>query len=390
METEIPGRTIVLCCDGTGNEYGANNTNVVKLFEMLEVSEDQKVYYDPGVGTSSSALMIPFRKIHKLYVQAFGLDLQRNVEDAYYFLMNVYQPGDRIFIFGFSRGAHTARRLAHMLDRVGLLHRGSDNMISYASRMYLDRHEDDIVDGFKRTYCRRCPVHFLGVWDTVSAVSRLLPRPKLDGKLSRDMKFGYHAVAIDEKRLQFPPNLWMDDKAAPGQVLEQVWFAGVHSDVGGFYRESELSDIALRWMLQKAHDAGLVLEPGALESVKGDSIGKKHESWTGIWWFIPHHVYVLIAAVLLLLAQVILAVGDLWWEWPARPFTAVCLWLFQEPVRWGSFAIMLLLFVGGTRISRTIPKNSKVHRSVKERMDKALGYKPKKLQDVIDSVKWVE
>src|SRR5690606_7346992 len=144
-------------------------------------------------------------------VQALGLDLQRNVEDAYYFLMNVYQPGDGICIFGFSRGANTARRLAHMLDRVGSLHRGRDKMISYASRMYLDRHEEDIIDGFKRAYCRRCPVHFLGVWDTVSAVSRLLPRPKLDGKLSGDMKFGYHAVAIDEKRLQFPPNLWVDD-----------------------------------------------------------------------------------------------------------------------------------------------------------------------------------
>ncbi len=105
-------KNIIICCDGTGNQYGKNNINVVKLYEMLIYGEEQKIFYDPGVGTASKALLIPFQKIATGLSQAFGLDLQKNVEDVYFYLMNTYEPGDKIFLFGFSRGAHTVRRLA--------------------------------------------------------------------------------------------------------------------------------------------------------------------------------------------------------------------------------------------------------------------------------------
>ena len=288
---QIRNRNIVICCDGTGNQYGRNNTNVVKLFEMLVSSDDQKIFYDPGVGTTSKAFFEPIQKLGNLLFQALGSDLQRNVEDAYYYLMNVYQKGDQIFLFGFSRGAHTARRLASMLEKCGLLHRGSENMIRYASWMYLNEKDPEILEGFRSTFSRPCPVHFIGVWDTVSALSSLLPRPKLDGYLSEKVRFAYHAVAIDERRLQFPPNLWIEkDIDKKGQVVEQVWFAGVHSNVGGWYDERGLSNIALDWMAKKAVAADLRLYPGAIENIAVDALDKQHESWSGVWWFVPHHI----------------------------------------------------------------------------------------------------
>lgn len=116
--------------------------------------EQQKIFYDPGVGTSSTALLAPFQFIQKMISQALGLDLHQNVEDAYRYLMNVYQDGDRIFLFGFSRGAHTVRRLASLLEKCGLLQRGSENMIPYASRMYLDQKKlvTPLSERFKRRF----------------------------------------------------------------------------------------------------------------------------------------------------------------------------------------------------------------------------------------------
>ncbi len=294
-------KNIVVCCDGTGNQYGRNNTNVVKTFEALVKDQDQVGFYDPGVGTFSEKAFIfkPLRLVGRLLGDAFGIGLQKNVEDAYSYLMDVYEAGDKVFLFGFSRGAHTARRLASMLDKCGLLQRGSSNMIPYASRMYLnkqvgstylsDNRSKTVIDGFKETYCRPCPVHFIGVWDTVSALSKLRPRPQLDGKLNKGIRHAYHAVAIDERRLKFPPNLWIEDNIDRSkQTVEQVWFAGVHSDVGGWYDERGLSNIALSWMLKYAKNAGLKVADGFIENLKGDPLDKQHESWSGAWQLLPY------------------------------------------------------------------------------------------------------
>src|SRR5688572_30323638 len=116
------GRNIVVCCDGTSNQFGENNTNVVNLYELIRIDDEQINFYDPGVGTSSRSLFIPFQWINNLVCQGLGLDLPRNVEEAYTFLMNNYEEGDKIFLFGFSRGAHTVRRLAAVLGKLGLLY----------------------------------------------------------------------------------------------------------------------------------------------------------------------------------------------------------------------------------------------------------------------------
>ncbi len=343
------GKNIVICCDGTGNQYGRNNTNVVKTFEALIKRKDQVVFYDPGVGTFSEKAFIfaPLRLVGRLLGGAFGIGLQKNVEDSYSYLMNVFEQGDTVYLFGFSRGAHTVRRLASMLDKCGLLQRGSGNMIPYASRMYLnknagrtflsDNRSKTVIEGFKETYCRPCPVHFLGVWDTVSALSKLRPRPRLDGKLNEGIRRAYQAVAIDERRLKFPPNLWLEENFDRSkQTIEQVWFAGVHSDVGGWYDKRGLSRIALLWMLKYASQAGLKVDDGFIKTLnaEADPMDMQHESWSGWWRLLPY-------------------------------------------------------------IRRRIPEGAKVHNSVRQRMaSKSLPYNgpynPKMLDRVKDTVVWVD
>src|SRR5208337_285653 len=174
-------KNIVICCDGTGNEFGDHNSNVVNLFGTLIVDERQQVaYYHPGVGTMGAPAAR--NRISKAWSVvaglAFGAGLLDNVEDAYRYLMEVYEAGDRIFLFGFSRGAYTVRALAGVLHMFGLLHRGNLGLIPYITRMFAKRtrkaggmtHTFQVADGFKETYCRDCGPHFVGVWDTVSSV----------------------------------------------------------------------------------------------------------------------------------------------------------------------------------------------------------------------------
>ena len=145
-------KNIVVCCDGTGNEYGSNNTNVVKLYEAIVRDADQVAFYDPGVGTLSFLGRQLGRRVGRTLGKAFGAGLQQNIEDAYRFLMDRYEPGDKLFLFGFSRGAFTVRALAGMLNRCGLLQKGSLNLVPYASRIYNDRARHETAPGFKRTY----------------------------------------------------------------------------------------------------------------------------------------------------------------------------------------------------------------------------------------------
>ena len=248
-------RNIVVCCDGTGNEYGRHNTNVVKLYEALVRDTNQIAFYDPGVGTFSF-LGIPLgRKVGLLLGQAFGAGLQQNVEDAYRYLMDRYLPGDRLFLFGFSRGAYTVRALAGMLNLCGLLQKGSVNLVPYASRIYNNRDQHNVAPGFKRAFCHECCPYFIGVWDTVGSMGWFWGRKFFDATLHHDVTYGYHAVSVDERRKKFPVSLWNEAAKADRQTIEQVWFPGVHSDVGGSYAEAGLSDVALQWMLEKAEES---------------------------------------------------------------------------------------------------------------------------------------
>jgi uncharacterized protein (DUF2235 family) len=297
-------RRLALCLDGTSNKYAKANTNVVKLCGMLEKSSpNQLVYYEPGIGTMVPPGVFgrPARWLYTRVDLAFGISLGSEVQRAYGFLMDHYRDGDRIYLFGFSRGAYTARALAGMLYKVGLLEPGNEELIPFAWSMYLRGHGDDdkdLVDGFRHTFCHRPFIHMLGLWDTVSSVRWALKDVVLDFTASNPLvQIVRHAVAIDERRAYFRQNLWAEG-STPGQDVEQLWFAGCHCDVGGGYPEPEagLSKVALKWMIATATKAGLTFNPAALEyelpmkvwpdSAPANALAQQHESLRGPWWIV--------------------------------------------------------------------------------------------------------
>lgn len=269
-DKEYKPKKIVVCCDGTGNEYGEENTNVVKLFQRLKLEnpEEQIAYYDPGVGTFSSpaAFTKTAKLLSRLKGLAFASGMTQNIEDAYIYLMDKYREGDKVYLFGFSRGAYTARSLGGMLNKCGLLQKGSNNLVPYASHIYRNKDNDEVAKGFKKTFSRECTPLFIGVWDTVKSVgfSPFFHREFSDSVLNPDIKFGCQALAIDERRLKFKPDIWCPPANEDEQVIEQVWFAGVHSDIGGSYPDSSLSDISLNWMLRQAHNRDLLIRKDEL------------------------------------------------------------------------------------------------------------------------------
>src|SRR5713101_2524480 len=296
-------RNIVICCDGTGNQYGSANSNVVKLYWTLSAQDKQVAYYHPGVGTmgSKNALTLVGKWWTQLRGLTFGYGFSDNIADVYSFLMNEFNPGDQIFIFGFSRGAYTARALCGLLRMCGLLTPGNEGLIPYALRLYKsnDPCKFEIASGFRTTFSISCTPYFLGLWDTVSSVGWILdPIYTKGGHLPYTATLPSvpvlrHAVSIDERRAFFRQNL-IHEPVPANQNIKQVWFAGVHSDVGGSYAEAEsgLSKIALRWMLCEAQSAGLMLDPqrvvdvlgGKLPYVPPDPKGEMHKSLHGFWW----------------------------------------------------------------------------------------------------------
>jgi uncharacterized protein (DUF2235 family) len=310
MET-VMAKNIVVCLDGTNNKLrAAINTNVVRLFAMLDLSRpDQQVgYYDPGVGTfSSSAAWTPVARAVSRYAGLmFGAGLRQNLGEAYSYIMSVYEPGDRLFIFGFSRGAYTARALAGMLEVFGIFRQGSDNLVPYAVSEYAkqERRDQQFFEVL-RTYAKthavahadrpkdHAPVQFMGLWDTVKAA----------GHLGRTLRWPYtrqlphaqtvrHAVSIDEDRRPYAAYLVhkTDERhllASADQDIVEVWFAGVHSDVGGmFAKGARLSDIPLKWIADEAVAHGLLVrrrayrEASALDDV--DPAGAVHKM--SRWW----------------------------------------------------------------------------------------------------------
>jgi uncharacterized protein (DUF2235 family) len=309
-------KNIVICCDGTGNEYGDHNSYVVKVYRTLVINDAQQVaYYHPGVGTmgaptARNRLEMVWTMLTGL---AFGGGLLDNVADAYRYLMEIYKDGDQVYLFGFSRGAYTVRALAGLLHMFGLLCPGNNGLIPYVTRMYAKRtreakgmeHTFAVAEGFKQTFCRDCPLHFVGVWDTVSSVGLIWNPVRLPYTAQNPlMRIGRHAVSIDERRCYFRNNLW----GAPlkDQDIQQVWFAGVHSDVGGSYAYAEcgLSQISFEWMLCEAVTFGLIVDANKAKvelgrmpphpPVPADARGQVHNSLTWSWWLLevlPHRYY---------------------------------------------------------------------------------------------------
>lgn len=317
-------KNIVLCCDGTANEFARDKTNVVKLFYTLTDDPARQVtYYHPGLGTMepAGALTTFARAVTKLLGKAVGYGLPADIRDAYVFLMNTFEPGDRVFLFGFSRGAYTVRGLASMLHMYGLIRAGNEPLVPYAIRMLtavneLPRQSTEaggifrLAREFSATFSSTdCKPWFVGVWDTVSSVGWIEHPLKLPFTADNpDIEIGRHAISIDEHRAFFRTNLWMP-KGPPAQSgpkdLKQVWFPGVHCDVGGGYPEAEsgLSKIALEWMLCEARSKGLLLDEERVAIVLGkhgrgyvppDPGADMHESLRGAWRlaeFIPKRHY---------------------------------------------------------------------------------------------------
>ena len=285
----LKGKNVIICYDGTGNEYSANDTNVVKLFQAIVRDQQQVALYDPGVGTFDVLGRTIGKTVGKVLGLAFGWGLTKNLEDGYRYLMNHYEPEDRLFLFGFSRGAFTARALAGMLRKVGLLERGSKNLVTYASAIYNRRNNEEIASGFKKTFGHECRPYLVGVWDTVASLGHIYGRRFFDQKLTEDINYGYHAMAIDEQRKKFPVSLWDETRKRDFQTIEQVWFSGVHSDVGGYYDERGLSDISLEWMAEQAEEAGLRLREGWRAGLAKNATdpNAQHESRKGFWRLWP-------------------------------------------------------------------------------------------------------
>ena len=277
-------KRLIVCSDGTWNRPDQRRggeirpTNVVKMWRAIEPVAPgdirQVKFYDEGVGTEGNF-------IQRLIGGASGRGLNKNILDGYRFLMHTYEPGDEILLFGFSRGAYTVRSLAGMLRNSGLLQKSNAERLQAAFDLY--RREDappdsEVATSFRNAYSHEVDIKFLGVWDTVGALGipplglgrflgvlgRFLNRRHTfhDVELSGSVKYGYHALAIDERRAPFEPSIWVrrsadgqplpDAPVKEGQVVEQVWFAGHHSDVGGGTKCAGLSDLALKWMMEKA------------------------------------------------------------------------------------------------------------------------------------------
>lgn len=314
---EFSGKNIVICLDGTNNRIrGKANTNVVRLFHLLALDDADKqvAYYGPGVGTFSAAgaWSPPAQALSRILGLAFGAGIRPALGNAYTYLMSVYEPGDRIFIFGFSRGAYTARALCGLLEVFGVFRHGCEPLVPYAIREYtsMTHHADGYnadtagarlrrqereawkaLDAFADFSRRRrvpppageggfslehrhVPIHFVGLWDTVNAVGTRL----------RTIGWPYtttiphastvrSAIALDEWRWRYRPVFVRQSQGHPLQAnsdIQQVWFAGVHSDIGGRYSEgARLSDIPLAWMVKEAFSKGLRVSPGRLRAGLG-------------------------------------------------------------------------------------------------------------------------
>jgi uncharacterized protein (DUF2235 family) len=301
-------KSIILCADGTwntphGDSPSTGDTNVRKLYCALSNDRSQLKYYDSGVGTDGTPL-------DHLSGGAMGEGLFQKVQDCYQFLSDVYDPGDQIYVFGFSRGAYTARSAAGMIAGFGVPTINLDNMT--VKRIFSAYREADpttkaaLQATLNAAYAMiDVNIQMVGVWDTVGSLGipgiffNLLNQKRygfLDTALHPCVGHACHALSIDERRAQFKPTLWTnpDGSVRPNDAqLQQVWFPGAHSDVGGGYLQCQLSDVPLSWMMHKARENGLIFTPEAeaqyLAPPLADALGQPHDEWKIVPWGIPEH-----------------------------------------------------------------------------------------------------
>ncbi|EMR7682011.1 DUF2235 domain-containing protein [Pectobacterium carotovorum] len=379
-------RRIVICCDGTGNELNRTMSNVLKFYRILEKKTQQQVFYTPGVGTL--ALDNPWQRFKQqcrlLLGLGAGYGLDNDVLKAYDFLCQNWHEGDKIYLLGFSRGAYTVRVVAALVETIGIIPPGQRNLAEYGLTAYKKASGDrsatapsnDLEDAWlfgRIAGGRPARIEFIGVWDTVSSVivprsDRLLPSIQTlrFTRTNKAVKCFRQAISMDERRRMFRLNRWIDPQpyrpvpyrkeSEISQDIQQVWFAGVHADVGGGYPESEsgLSKYPLIWMLEEAQKAGLTydeecrraiskggkLTRGGETFVPPDATGILHRSLRGLWWLLEY-----------------IPKNKRWREWCTSRPTFLGRYLpLGEP--------------------RAIPPGSLIHASVRERMAKDPHYRP--------------
>jgi len=300
-------KTIVICCDGTGQTIRAAQpvkphrvvrTNVLRTFDLLKKDGATQVScYDPGIGTipGLEGELDLIRKLKNVRDEWLGTGLMSNLAAMYVYLMEHYEPGDRIFLFGFSRGAFTVRALAGIIRSVGLLRKGHEHLLPWVRDVYENmaarhrragRRDEEANDelarefrGFTRPDDIR--IAFLGVWDTVKAYGYLTPKGLPHVRNNELVDVVRHAVAIDERRSPFQPTGWSDrvlrqnpaiDEERINHRIKEVWFAGDHSDVGGGHADNRtdfFSKASFDWILGEAAHEGLRLSPDRYDEVTG-------------------------------------------------------------------------------------------------------------------------
>ncbi len=407
-------KNIVICCDGTGNQIDSTISNVLKLYRILEKGDRQRVYYNPGIGTigQKNAWQRFKQEARGVFGLVTGYGLDDDVLGAYRFLSQTYEEGDKVWLFGFSRGAYTVRVLAAFIHVIGVLRPDQLNLAGYALTAFKrssadsqrvnrrkpgdgktgtdeENHSTELEAAwhFSRVIgVKTIRIEFVGVWDTVASV--IIPRedtflPDLQTlrftRTNSSVKTFRQAMAIDERRRMFRLNAWKEGQPyrpapfnpaseIPQDVL-QVWFAGVHADVGGGYPESEsgLSKYPLLWMIEEAHAKGLLVNRAMVNHLvlghprKGskhvyvapDATAKLHVSMTTGWklleW-LPKRVK--------------------WREW--RPRRSLLGWYLPraEP--------------------RVIPSGAFIHQTVFERIERLTAYRPVNLPTDYRVAQWPE
>ena len=397
-------KNLVVCCDGTGNEISENISNVLKLYRVLRKSDKttphQVVFYDPGVGTL--ARPDPWTKFRQDAITVLGLmtgyGLDYRVLAAYTFLIQNYKEGDDIYLFGFSRGAYTVRMLAALIHKVGLLAPQQRNLADAALTAYKQSKEvvqpsgvdeadsaeaseagplsrDDRAAQFARIVSVQWPtIKFLGVWDTVASV--IVPRPDKfytfslqelpHTRRNPSVRIFRQAIALDERRRMFRLHGWDEAQTfmhnrfsktnnSDPQDVKQVWFAGVHADIGGGYTEAEsgLSKFPLLWMIEEAVAHGLAVNTQAVNQlawgvqragspfsyVAPDVMRDPHQSLTAPWRGLER-----------------IPKSDRYKEWQALRSAFGCYIPNAEP--------------------RSVPEGAWIHESVLRRMEAVPHYRP--------------
>jgi len=290
---------IVICADGTWNRPEEDlekdhATNVLKIARAIKPKLGdikQHVFYDWGLGSyhSSVSAGVTGRGIHK------------NILDGYRYIVQNYAKGDKIYLFGFSRGAYTVRALCGLINNCGIVKRADAKLIQKAWDIYKRTQKRFSPSGSDSVAFRKAhshaskSVHFVGVWDTVGSLG--IPFSLMgmfdskdefyDTKMGSNVSIARHALAIDEQRQDFEPTLWVPRQ---GVDLKQVWFSGVHTDVGGSYPPDKktntvASDTPLAWMLKEAKSAGLKFEPHIANNLSDGSLAPLHKSRRHVFRF---------------------------------------------------------------------------------------------------------